>query len=102
MRALALAVAAVLAAPLVACGGKGDDPFVRDIRTFCNPPDPHLELPTDQRRVAVARDLVSIIKTPEAARLIARAMQVAPQDRMQVLGPALQKAGLDRCPFFDP
>lgn len=101
MRMLARLALVVCAASLAACGGSKVDPFVADLRMICSAGDAHRDLPPDLARVRAMRDMASKIKTPEAARLVASAMELAPADRAALVAPALARAGLSRCPTLE-
>jgi hypothetical protein len=94
---LRLALATVIA--LAACGSS-DDPLTADMKRICNP---KLDdgVPPDLQRIAALRDIADHIKSPEAARLLSSLMQAAPSERAALLGPALAKAKLKRCPFLE-
>lgn len=96
-----LVATAVLAAALAACGTKADDPFTADIKMICHagPRDPGM--PADMQRAMAFREIAEKIKTPEAARLMAQVIQVAPAEKAALMADALKKAGLSRCPLIE-
>lgn len=90
-------LAVVLALVTSACGGTTDDPFTADLKRICSiQPDP--SAPPDMQRALALRKIASEIKSPEAARLLRDAMMAAPAERAALVGSALDKAGIKRCP----
>lgn len=92
------ACALVLAA---ACSSKTDDPFTADVKMICGAGQGRDDLPPDLRRMQAFREIADKIRTPEAARLMAAVGQAAPGDKRAIMAPALEKAGVKRCPFLD-
>ena len=90
-----------LAALLAAGGCKSDDPFTADMKMICSAGGGHADLPPEMRKLAAMKEIADNIKTPEAARLLARVIQVAPEEKAGVIREALAKAGLKRCAFLE-
>jgi hypothetical protein len=99
----AASVAALLLAALSlgACSSSSDDPFTADMKMICNAGRGHDDLPPDMRRISAMREIADKIKTPEAARMLAGVAAVAPSEKAAYFRPALDKAGIKRCPFLD-
>lgn len=97
-------VALVALAPgsLAACSSSSDDPFTADMKMICRAGQGSDHLPPELRRVEALREIAERIRTPEAARLLATLMQVAPAERGPLVAEALARAGLRRCPFLEP
>ncbi len=87
---------------LAACSSPSDDPFTADMKMICRAGQGGDHLPPELRRVEALREIAERIRTPEAARLLATLMQVAPAERGPLVAEALARAGLRRCPFLEP
>ena len=88
---------------LAAAGGcKSDDPFTADMKMICAAGgDGDANLPPQLRKLAAMKEIAGKIKSPEAARLMARVIQVAPEEKAGLVREALAKAGLSRCAFLE-
>ncbi len=96
---LSTAFLAILLAGLASCDEP--EPFVADMRMICRAGQSDPGLPPEMRRMQGFREIADKIKTAEAARLMAEVARAAPAEHAALLAPALARAKLSRCPFFE-
>ncbi len=93
--------ALLVAAVATACSSKSADPFTQDMKMICNAGQSRADLPPEMRRIAALKEIAEKVQTPEAARLMAGMVEVAPSEKAAVMKDALAKAGIKRCALIE-
>jgi len=91
---------ALVAALAGGCGSK-EDPFTADIKLICNAGQSRPDLPPPMRRLQAMHEIAGKIRTGEAARLMGEITRARADQRVELMRPAMARAGLAHCPLLE-